>query len=273
MAAIFDIRWDSHGGKQSADDESLQIIYIVADAVDQDEAIALADSDAPISIGRPSGRTIFKQDLSWAIAEGDLWHVTFNYGLSTPPTPGNVDFTFDTAGGTENVKQSIQTVNSYALTGTAPDFGGLINVESDGVKGVDIPKSAFKWTETHTLPLASMTFSYGELLEALTNATNASQFRGKAARTVIFRGAQGGKKDEETGVMTFAFEKGAHATNLTVGGINGIEKEAWDYLWALKKPFTDASSKQSVLKTVAVYVERVSPPLDFSLLGIGTEPL
>lgn len=265
-------RWDSRNGSESAQDGATDLIWIIGGAGDEREATNLALSDAPVYWFLPSGRYIVQQNQAWEIQEGDLYAITISYGPQKPKEAGDFDFSFDTTGYSKKVTQSIKTVKKYAPAGeTAPDFQGAINCSDDSVDGVDVQSSGFKWTETHYLPLEAVTFAYTDVLENLTGKRNNASFRGKPADAVIFRGAQGGKKDEKMAVLTFHFESGKHATGLTVGSITGIAKKAWDFLWIRYQEKNDPTNKRLVRVPIAAYVEEVTEAADFSQLGIGTD--
>lgn len=268
---IYGDRWDSGAASWGAEDENLELIYPVANAADPDEALVFINGIAPLAVVRPSGRTVVRQNLAVAVEDGGIHTVTGTYGLRKPREAGDYDFTFDTTGGTKKLTQSLATIARYPKAGaTAPDFKGAIGVTADGVEGVDVQDYKFAWTETHEIPLAAATFAYALTLRAVTGKTNAGTFRGFAAGTVIFRGATGGKKSEDTASITFAFEAGEHATGLTVGAITGIDKKAWEYLWVRYEEAVDTAAKATVRTPLAAYVEKVADEADFSALGIGS---
>ena len=265
-------RWDSRNGSESTEDGESDLVFIIAGAADEREATNLALTEAPVYWFLPSGRFIVQQNTAWEIQEGDLYAITIHYGAQKPREAGDFDFSFDTTGYTKKLTQSLRTVQRKAPAGqTAPDMKGAINVTDSSVDGVDVQSSGFKWTETHYLPIEACTFAYGDLLEELTGKRNSSPFRGKPKDAVIFRGAQGGKKDENTAVVTYHFESGKHATGLTVNTITGIDKKAWDYLWVRYAETEDGVAKMLVRRPIAAYVEEVTEAADFAQLGIGTD--
>lgn len=280
--SIFVELQDSDSGAMTFDSSTRELVYLVGRKpvrqgqtilpdLTANQAVAEVLAEAPESIEQPEGADVFFRSVDWESQDGGHYLVTCGYTLDAPPdqAENDFDFSFDTTGGTQKITQSFRTVNKYAAPGkTAPDFGGAIGVNNDSVEGCEIPTAAFKWTETHYLPIAQATFAYAETLEALTGKRNAQPFRGKPAGAVIFEGAQGGKKDSETAAITFHFKSGKHVSGLTLGEITGIDKKAWDYLWVR---YEDAESEnQLVKKPVAAYVEEVTIEADFAQLGIGT---
>ena len=261
-------RWDSRSGTEGNDAGSQDWVYVVAYADNEAEAVALVAGAAPLTAVLPLGKTITRQGFSWEIDEGDLVVVTVKYNESTPPD--EFDFSFDTTGKTEKITQAIRNVANYAASGTAPDFKGAIGVSKDGVEGCEIPTRSFKWTETHEVPLELLAFTgYAQVLEAVTGTKNAGGFRGRAARSCIFLGAQGGKKSADKGQVTYHFESGKHITGLSSGQITGIAKQAWDYLWYRFEEKEDAAAKALVKRATSAHVDEVIPEADWSVLGIG----
>ena len=181
------------------------------------------------------------------------------------------EYTFDTGGGTEHRTQSLSTIASYAPAGlTAPDFNGAIGVSEDRVEGVDVAAPAFEFTETHQFTDAEVDSAYRLTLFNLTGRYNNATFKGLAAGECLFLGASGSKRGDEKWSITFRFSCSPNVTGLTIGGITGIDKLGWEYLWLRYADFEDATAFALVKRPVAAYVERVSLPGDFSDLGIGT---
>jgi hypothetical protein len=180
------------------------------------------------------------------------------------------EYTFDTAGGTQKITQSITTIASYAPSGlTAPDFEGAIGVTEDRVEGVDVPVPTFQFTETHRFATSAVTQNYKIALAGLTGKYNNAAFRGFAAGEVMFMGAAGSQRGDDDWAITFRFSCSPNATGVSVGAITGIAKLGWHYLWVRYADFADATAKALVKRPVAAYVEQVSYPGDFTGLGIG----
>jgi hypothetical protein len=193
------------------------------------------------------------------------------------------EYTFDTGGGTQHMTQSLATVASYAPAGlVAPDFKGAIGVSEDKVEGVDVPSPAYQFTETHYIVDALVTQAYKNTLFQLTGNFNNASFKGFAAGECLFMGAAGSvRAGDLTWAITYRFMCSPNATGLQIGGtasgyyddfdgsITGIDKLGWDYLWVRYGDFEDSFAYALVKQPVAVYVERVSKPGDFSLMNIG----
>jgi hypothetical protein len=198
---------------------------------------------------------------------GRVWKGSARYTRRENDT----EYTFDTGGGTAKVTQSLGTIASYAPPGlTAPDFGGAIGVSEDRVEGVDITSPAFNFTETHRFADALVDGAYKRNLFVLTGAWNDDDFKGFASGECMFLGATGSKRGDENWSITFRFAGSQNISGATLGSITGIDKLGWDYLWVRYAVFEDSFAFSLVRRPVAIYVERVSYPGDFSLLNIGT---
>jgi len=183
---------------------------------------------------------------------------------------GDSTYNFETGGGTEHITQSLETVGTYAAAGeTAPAFGGAIGVNGQGeVEGVDIHAAQFSFSETHIIDADTVTEAYINGLFDTTDKVNAVPFRGMAAGQVLFLGATGSKRSEEDWEITFKFACSPNARNLVIGGITGIDKDGWDYLWVYYREAEDAEASRVIPQPIAVYVERVYYRAPFTALGI-----
>ena len=152
----------------------------------------------------------------------------------------------------------------------AQDFGGGINYnEGSGCfDGVDITIPAFAWTETYTFPVENITWAYVCTIAGITGCVNNSPFRTFAAGEVLFMGASGGsqKNDSEADIQ-FRFSASPNSSNLSVGGITGIAKYGWEYLWVAHRDDIDQQGRRCKVAAGA-YAETVYRTANFSGLGI-----
>jgi hypothetical protein len=214
---------------------------------------------------------LLRESLHLKEVAPECWECTVRYGTNKEPEKGDWKWEFDTTGGTQKITQAKQNIANYVAAGNAPDFKGAIGVTDDSVEGCEIVVPQFKWSETHQLDAAAVTWSYSQTLYAATGKTNQAAFRGFGVKQVLFHGAKGSQsaKNPDLVEMTFSFAAGMDATGLVVGDINGIAKKAWEYLWVRYKQTDDANAKKLVKRPSSVHVERVYDSADFSALGIG----
>jgi hypothetical protein len=202
-----------------------------------------------------------------------MWDGTVRYGKAEnqQSQAGESSFSFDTGGGSQHITQSIATVNKYTASGTAPDFKGAIGVTSDNVEGVDITVPVYNFFETHYIAPADVDDLYKGVIFNLTGKVNNAPFRGLAAGECLFLGASGsrrGRGADDPWEITYRFAGSPNRTNLSIGGISGIAKKGWEYLWVRYQDAVDYVSNNLVKQPLAVYIEKVYEEGDFSTLGI-----
>lgn len=215
-----------------------------------------------------------------SVNDDGMWNVTVIYG---PPEPLVADevLTFDTGGGTMHITQSRDTVKAYGYHGInaeTGDNGGAINVNGDSVDGVDIVVPVYNFSISRRLDAKIADSGYRKTLCALTGTVNNAPFKGFAAGEVLFLGASGqifydenqlvNGKPKEYWDITFSFAASPNQNNLTVGGITGIEKRGWEYMWVKYKDSTNPGWLTK--RPLAVYIERVYNYGSFSNLLIGS---
>lgn len=236
-----------------------ELVYDVQGTEDETEVQTLLESTAPAIYQGLQLESVGAEPQGNGIWKGSARYIRLN----------DNEYTFDIGGGTRHVTQSLTTINAYALAGSPPDFQGAIGVSEDKVEGVDLPAPEFQFSETHFFSDAAITDSYKFALAGMVGLTmNDNTFRGFAAHECALIGVTGAKRGDERWQLTFRFKGSPNATGLTVGGITGIDKDGHDYLWIRYATFADGSAFSLVQRPVAVYVERVLTPADYSTLGI-----
>jgi hypothetical protein len=90
---------------------------------------------------------------------------------------------------------------------------------------------------------------------------------------VLFMGASGARRGtdpDDRYEITYKFAASPNQDGMSVGGISGIQKRGWDYLWVQYGDDVDPTAKVLIKKPIAVYVEQVYPFASFAGLGIGS---
>lgn len=223
-------------------------------------------------------------DLVDSVGGTGTWDVEVDYVReeeTEPEVGAEPSYSFDTAGGTQHITQSLATTYSGGKgVWDAPNSHGAIRVAGLGaeqtVEGVDIGMGAYEWEETHYLPNTMVTQAYKGTLFRATYKTNNAPFRGLAAGECLFKGARGGKRGAEDWEVSFRFAASENKTawlppNLPSGvfGFKPFDKKGWEYLWFRYEPELDTGSKRLVPGPVGIYVEKVYEEADLSALGIG----
>ena len=263
ISELFAGRTETMGSRARA-----EISYAVFDATTETEVRTLALTAIP---GTYQGLLRTNITLDERI-NATTWKVR---ALFEAPTPAQQEdpqstFAFDTGGGTQHITQSLGTRNRYGPAASA-ELAGAIGFDGHNVNGVDITVPVYQFSETHYLLPANIGLSYKLGLMATTGTVNLAPFRGFAAGEVLFLGASGTRKgftDTDLWEISFKFAAQKNQTNLSVGAISGIAKLGWDYLWVQYGADVDTTAQVLIKRPIAVYIEKVYPDGDFSLLGI-----
>ncbi len=188
------------------------------------------------------------------------------YGTRERKKPGDAEFSFDTAGGTQHITNSLSTSGKFAAAGeTAPDFKQLIGVTADSVEGVDVQVPAFSFTVTRYMASGDLTTGYVSSLYNRTGCVNNDQVSLNVdgvqltfkAGELLFMGASGRKRGQDDWEVTLHFSASQNRDNFTVGDITISSKKGWEYLWIRYDDRVDNGAKRLVKVPVAAYVEKV----------------
>ncbi|MCZ2341697.1 MAG: hypothetical protein LC104_07860 [Bacteroidales bacterium] len=271
-------KFDSGSATVGPDSPSVDLLYAVIGSESDLDVRALVEATIPAIC-----RGMVFQNYHIEHKGGGIWDVSVRYGRlegeasETPETgdpPAQAEdtlgssYSFETSGGTQHITQSLQTVGRYGKPGkNPPDLKGTIGFNNDSVEGCDITVPVFRFTITHAIPVALVTFGYAVTLFQLTGKVNNAPFKGFAAGEVLFLGASGQRRDSEKWEISFAFTASPNTAGLQVGDIAGIAKKGWEYLWVRYADVED--QKVLVKQPESVHVERVYDSANFALLGIG----
>jgi len=251
-------KYDSREATEGAESPAATLLYIVQGTEDDDLVRAAVEGEVPALY-----QGLVFEDYHIAHLGGGVWDVAARYGKRKQP--GESSFSFDTGGGTQHITQSVLTVARYPAA--APNLQGAIGFSGESVQGTDITVPVYNFTETHYLPVASVTAGYKATLFSLTGRVNNGAFKGFSPGEVLFLGASGSQRGDDDWEITFRFAASPNVTGLAVGSITGITKRGWDYLWVL---YADAEDQNVLVKRpAAVYVEQVYEFGNLGLLGIG----
>lgn len=253
-----------------------------------------ADINAKISSGGygwqypgVSDAKLWVESYSVSFLGDNAWQVTINYEKKgaepSEQTPLKRARSFDTTGATQHYTNAIDDPSMpfgerhYPSTPSRPMFGA-INVDSNGVNGVDVIVPQLQWTEQYDVPSAYVTSSYIKGVAEITGTTNKNAFRSFAPGEVLFAGCSGSQEwDQQKGngpwSLSYKFIASPNAGNgdtvpaIKIGDISGIHKKGHEYIWVSY----EETEQSNVLtkKPRDVYVNKVYRDGDFSTLGIG----
>jgi len=211
----------------------------------------------------------------WVDTNNDsgAWNCTVRYVPveRTRPDFGEVTLDIDATGATQHITQTKQTIQRYtdsSMLSSPKNFHGAIGVSQSGpdasVDGWEVIVPTLNFTVTKVWRPNEITFIAA--LVGLIGKVNSDQFTVQETRTgvgltfapgtVLFTGWRKGRPRDDGGLeFSYSFSSLPNATGLTVGGITGIEKQGWQYLWVHYMP--DASGTSIGPKPAQVNIERV----------------
>lgn len=166
-------------------------------------------------------------------------------------------------GKTQTITQSYGTTRYGA---TAADYGGAINVDQNGVKGVEIGIPGLEFQIEKTMAKGVLTLAYVLTLVNLTFKTNAAVFKDFAAGELLFLGAEFRQASNGETSVVFKFSASPNRTGLSFGTITGVAKKGHQYLWI---DYEAAEVGGYVIRRPrGIYVEDVYESGNFTLLGL-----
>jgi hypothetical protein len=299
MATILETT-ESRGGEDGVEKQSRSLRYLVqlVDNETVENMVAFVLDAAPETLGG-----LYLQTVKWTpVADApNTYSVDVPYSSREPrkpesqndesPTqnnPGSGEFVFDTKGGREKVYYALEEIARFGPNGAvAPDFQGGINVSKNGIGGIDITVPTFKFSVAKKVPIGVMTGAYVQTLFLMTGRTNDAafsvQYRGVLLtfeeRELIFMGASGSQRGNDSWDLNFSFEGYPNVTNLTIGNSNiGSQqvngqwvipgKKGTDYLWVNFEQQKDDDTNVLIDRPSSAHISRVYRSGNFALLGI-----
>ena len=239
------------------------------------EAYVIATAPATLTTHDGVDMRIESMELTADDSRETVWTAVLDYSSiprKEPAEENSETVSFDISAQTTTVTHSLSTTNSYAASGTAPDFkqGIAYDGESKKFNGAERMVEAFSFSITKIHANSAITNAYVQSLRDAAFRWNSATFRGMAAGECLFAGASGAPRDADTYSITYKFLSSKNATGLAIGGVTGIAKLGWDHLWVLTEKQNDATGKFLTPRPKAVYVERLYTSVDFTTaLGLG----
>ena len=268
MSIVVQPRWQQRG--TGGESPSAELDYVIIGTNDMTQAELALVAESPVFLGSLGRREWHVEQTGPLMFDGFV-----SYGSGDKPEKkqiGQASKSWEIGFKQERVYQSLDTTIYHEDGRPAPSFGGAIGVSKDGVEGVDVPTPTKAWSEKWVISLAQFySGDYEQQLWQVAKApVNNAPFRGHLAGEVLFRGATGDPRDEESAEVSFKFEASPNLTDLVFGTLTGIEKRGWEYIWPLYEDEEDDDAKLIVQVPRAAYVEQVIRTSDFANLGIGT---
>lgn len=239
--------------------------YVEAEDAAQ-AAVDLPSTPFPLTIAASMGRPAMAMVAAKAKPLlPNCWEIVFSYESRAYDDTEPLTWTFSgtTLGKTQSITQSYATTRYGA---SAPNYGSAINVDKDGVRGVEIGIPGLEFQIEKTLAKGVLTLAYVMTLVNLTFKTNSSSFRNFAQGELLFLGAEFRQSSNQEVNVVFKFSASPNRINLTFGTITGVAKRGHEYLWV---DYEAAEVGGYVIRQPrGVYVERVYEEGNFATLGI-----
>ena len=156
------------------------------------------------------------------------YEITVPYGIQQRQS-GAYQITVDQTGGMVNVKAGRRITGYQLAAGDMVDNGGLIGVEGDDVKGIEIPVEQTKIVVMFRHPQGILSKAYIDRVGHIVGYPNSDSFLGYAAGEVLFKGGNFSQTNCEA-TATYNFDISFNRSGMTIGGITGVAKFGWDVM-------------------------------------------
>jgi len=263
MVFRFKERPDSR--KSTSNPPSFELKYSAAGATDDAFVRAYALAGSPSLVNTGDG-TLYRQDLQVEWQGREIAYVSIPYGPRKKEN-GQFRLSFDTTGGTLNIKLAKSHVATYPAAG-APNHGGAIGVHGDQVDGADIVIPALKLTGHFTHPAGIITIPQIKHLARCTGTVNSDTFLTFSGGEILFLGCSGSEGTDVPTEIGYQFACSENLQNQVIGGITVAQKDGWDVAWIQFKD--DVDGGKPIKPPAFIHIERVYTRIAMATaLGFG----
>ena len=255
------------GVELSGNPPSAMTRWKVVDVDNVNTAASYALASTPSIVSTVYG-ILFRDDLRVKRSAYNQWMIEVPYGVRKGL--GEFSWDFDTTGGQIHITQAKSEVGRYPAS--APNQLGAISVDQDEVKGTEIIIPAMKLNVQFRHPLGVVTIAKAKFLSSITGTVNSDSFLTFAPGEVLFLGARGSDGSEAEATVAYQFAMAKNESGITIGGIAGIAKKAWEVAWVrYEDTVTDGGGSDYPTRVPKfVYVDRVYDTIAMSVaLGFG----
>lgn len=248
------------------------VTYLVHGAADEEEAFALLQSTVSAYL---DNLKISEYEIN-EVKGGGAYTYDVNYVKMSDAEYGDlngtgqtVKYSFDTSGGTANMKEALATRVKLTALSDPPDMNDGINWDGSQFNGVDVVVANI--VESYSLGVAENKFTpdYKRKLAELTGTVNNAVFKGWQQGEVLFLGASASDSSAAGYVdVTFKFAISPGVGSLSFAGFTFPYKDGWEYAWAYYEQKND-SGKPVLPLAIAAYLCKVYKEEDFGQLGLG----
>lgn len=242
-------------------------------ATTEAEAIAAVAAEAPSVV---DGLLLTSVSADEVVKDG--YRCTANYGMIKPlppPEVGQSSFHFEVSTQSVRIVVPLAPQTVYNRDGVAaPEDSDkwLIGAQGDGSapEGCEVYEPAASFSESHILPATAIDATYTNAIMRTVGKLNNATFRGWDPGEVLCTGISGSKRGADDWEVTFRFSVKEHQTGLTVAGIEGINRNGWQFLWPRYSLQMDGNEKMLSNVVDHIVVADVFRSADFSALNIGS---
>lgn len=246
--------------------------YLIHGAASEEVAFSLLQTTAP---GYLDNLKISEYEIN-EVKGGGAYTYDVNYVKMSDAEYGDMTnvsapakYSFDTSGGTANMKQALNTRDSFSILDPPPNMNNGINWDGEQFNGVDVVAANIIEGQSLTVAEGKFTTDYKRKLAELTGTVNDADFKGWKKGEVLFLGASASDASDGYVDINFKFAISPNETNISFAGFGIAEKRGWEYAWALYEEKNE-ENKPILPLAIAVYVNQVYKEMDFKDLGLGT---
>lgn len=257
--------------------------YMVWETTDEYEAYAAVAAEAPLTDG-----FLVRDSIKLSHIEIDVWEATVEYidpskqNENKDPDIGQIEWDFDTTGGTQHITSSYETKTVYTQAGWnqiwfEKAIEAVKKKHGWEVKGTDVVVPKLEITCTTSFAPNVITLDWIKAVARMTGKTNHAPWKTFDIGEMLFMGARIKAKYREKVAITFTFSASENITaahGVFIGGQEGgggafgpVEKRGHEHMWIYFINQEDAN--RVLMKPVQCNIEQIYFSADFSLLGLG----
>lgn len=233
---------------------------------------------AKLRIGTRLGTRSWSVEASYSTKRKDAINKDATEGGAYDPVPDDEVIRYGIGSEARNIKQSLSTQRfpTSEMLNPAPDEGGLIGVDKDGVHGVDINYGLVTFSVTKQFQRQDITLELREAWEELSDPqhVNNATFRSYPAGEVRFDGVsectiEGGPTHLIPVTFNFSRRRNQIDYDMQWQAIVIPLVKGWQVIDPRYKTDVDEANSKMKRELQYVYVHDVLPAGDFARLGIA----
>ena len=265
-------RYDARAMAMDADGEftEVSVQFLAEGARDEAEALEAVHDAAPeeweelpmesLEISSRDSEDVFTVEVKYKNKESST-------SSSREKNEEETTVSFDCGGGTMHLTHSYEQRIAFGTkkAGGAIGWNGKTGAEM-AISGVDVPTAQLRETYTKVMRLSRITTSFKRKVARLVGKVNSGSFKGWSKGEVMFLGMSYSCPAKKSTKVLVSFNFAVQPNeSVSVAG-HKIEKEGFEYAWALSRTLDDNGTPQADVE--AIYVDKVCRYDSFSTLGL-----